>query len=196
MRFWSPEWCEARSSRPGRSGNGSHRTRQRLCQRTCLLDLGRDRPGRRATNNPKRGRRQRLFARPVRSRRRVWSRVGLRRLLHNDGRSVAGAWARGGCSRLFVRPLLPAGGPVWRGRRSRSAVLRRRQSRRARHALVVDGEAQSDDRLDDTARRPGRWLRPRRALFLRSPFVTSHLQSEPVRASLAPSVVASSGSDP
>ena len=104
-------------------GTSSHGTRPDLRQRTGLLDLGRDRLGRRAASNPKRGRRQRLFARPVRSRRRrVWSRVGLRRLLHDDGRSVAGSWARGGCSRLFVRPLLPAGGPGWRGGKSRSAA--------------------------------------------------------------------------
>ena len=105
------------------AGTSSDGTRQGFRKRTDLLDLGRDRLGRCAASNAERGRRQRLFARPVRSRRRhLWSRVGLRRLPHDDGRSVAGSRARGGCSRLFVRPLLAAGGPVWRGGKSRSVA--------------------------------------------------------------------------
>ena len=46
----------------------------------------------------------------------------------------------------MLPPLRPASSPSWgpglARRKSRSAALCRRQSRRARHALVVDGEAQ------------------------------------------------------
>ena len=123
-------------------GTSSHSTRPDLRQRKGLLDLGRDRPGRRAAGNPKRGRRQRLFTRPVRGWcGRVWSGIGLRRLPHHDGWPAAGPWARGGRSCFVFRPLLPAGGPGRRRGKFRS-VLRCRQNGRARHALVVDSEAQ------------------------------------------------------